>query len=312
MTIVISQFKEGKILLRTTQGLQDWYNILQAASYESKKRRKFWVTGQGAVEQWLLEKQENLLTTPAMKPDNDVNNNNLINNSSSNNINLNKNKAKESSTTTNINPPRGINRLSLVTDLLMGEVVSEFTSSRDPIQAGSRAPNPGVPRTQGGSRTHIEPVVVPKGGSRDPVVGPRIGVMRSNTRVPYRGEIDPSRGANYLDEPSERIRGAPEHEVSRGNFVRGEQDSGVDSGHSVNTSCDSQSENNSGEEDRVLRAADKLERVRVENMKKYDTPDLIKSSDSLIKRLDSFSISTQRLGVQGGRRGRILDCVTPV
>jgi len=59
--------------------------------------------------------------------------------------------------------------------------------------------------------------------------------MRSNTRVPYRGEIDPSRGANYLDEPSERIRGAPEHEVSRGNFVRGEQDSGVDSGHSVNT-----------------------------------------------------------------------------
>ena len=209
---------------------------------------------------------ENLLTTPATKPDNDVNNNNLINNSSSNsnNINLNKNKAKESSTTSNINPPRGINRLSrkfifyiqivfslifkftsqnhlnyffflVVTDLLMGEVVSEFTSSRAPIQAGSRAPNPGVPRTQGGSRTHIEPVVVPKGGSRDPAVGPRIGVMRSNTRVPYRGEIDPSRGANYLDEPSERIRGAPEHEVSRGNFVRSEQDSGVDSGHSVNT-----------------------------------------------------------------------------
>lgn len=217
---------------------------------------------------------ENLLTTPAPKPDIDVNNNNNSSNnnsssSNSNNINLNKNKAKESSNTSNINPPRGINRLSrkfiflqillsycllslpnnraktlkkiflifflVVTDLLMGEVVSEFTSSRAHIQAGSRAPNPGVPRTQGGSRAHIEPVVVPKGGSREPAVGPRIGVMRSNTRVPYRGEIDPSRGANYLDEPPERVRGAPEQEVSRGNFVRGEQDSGVDSGHSVNT-----------------------------------------------------------------------------
>ena len=60
---------------------------------------------------------ENLLTTPAPKPDIDVNNNNNSSNnnsssSNSNNINLNKNKAKESSNTSNINPPRGINRLS--------------------------------------------------------------------------------------------------------------------------------------------------------------------------------------------------------
>ena len=29
LTITISQLREGKIFLRTTQGLQDWYNVIQ-------------------------------------------------------------------------------------------------------------------------------------------------------------------------------------------------------------------------------------------------------------------------------------------
>jgi hypothetical protein len=31
LTITISQLREGKIFLRTTQGLQDWYNVIQAS-----------------------------------------------------------------------------------------------------------------------------------------------------------------------------------------------------------------------------------------------------------------------------------------
>jgi hypothetical protein len=31
LTITISQLREGRIYLRTTQGLQDWYNLIQAS-----------------------------------------------------------------------------------------------------------------------------------------------------------------------------------------------------------------------------------------------------------------------------------------
>ena len=31
LTITISQLREGKIFLRTTQGLQDWYNVIQVS-----------------------------------------------------------------------------------------------------------------------------------------------------------------------------------------------------------------------------------------------------------------------------------------
>ncbi len=49
-----------KLTLNSNKALL--YNM-QAGMYESKKRRKFWVTGQqqqGALEHWLLERQHRL------------------------------------------------------------------------------------------------------------------------------------------------------------------------------------------------------------------------------------------------------------
>ena len=65
LTIVLSTVREGKILLRKTEGLRDWFNVLKECTISSKERRstmqttrEFWskkqFTDADSIQQWLL------------------------------------------------------------------------------------------------------------------------------------------------------------------------------------------------------------------------------------------------------------------
>jgi len=108
LTIVISQRSEGRVYLRLQEGIRDWFYHIQSTVYESKKRRKFWVKGP---------------TYPSHT------NNRLARlYGSDNNIaeeDIGAADDEEEASDNNNNVPRGINRLSLVSDLLMNEARSE-------------------------------------------------------------------------------------------------------------------------------------------------------------------------------------------
>lgn len=148
----------------------------------------------------------------------------------------------------------------VVSDLLMGEVVSELTNNnfraqhrqdqdqglsrahhrQDQDQGLSRAPTrrdpepAGVTRSQ--TRREVDPGVSRARQRAEGDQGP--GGPR---RPPYRGEIDPSRAGNFTsdplqcDEDSFRGSGDPRGVSSppaRGFYRGGEPDSGLESGHS--------------------------------------------------------------------------------
>jgi len=108
LTICINQKSDGRMYLRLQEGIRDWFYHLQSSVYESKRRRKFWVKGPtltGLSNNRLARlygSDNNITEEDVGAGDDDAdrgdNNNNL---------------------------PRGINRLSLVSDLLMNEARSE-------------------------------------------------------------------------------------------------------------------------------------------------------------------------------------------
>lgn len=108
LTICISQKTDGRVYLRLQEGIRDWFYHIQTTVYESKRRRKFWVKGPSYAG---------------------LTNNRLArlygsdNNIAEEDIGAADDEEEESDNNNNV--PRGINRLSLVSDLLMNEARSE-------------------------------------------------------------------------------------------------------------------------------------------------------------------------------------------
>jgi len=133
LTVSLTHSKDGKLYLRRHEGIKDWFNMIQASVYESKRRRKFWVGGnpcqdQPSVEQWLLGRQpggqgaggRTPAGTPYLRsrePQQQQQEN------SQDTINVSRGDGKDSN-------PKGINRLSLVTDLLMNETISDLALAK--------------------------------------------------------------------------------------------------------------------------------------------------------------------------------------
>jgi len=107
LTICISQLRDGRLYLRKHDGVRDWFNTIQCTVYESKRRKKFWVKGQtsGLSSQQFSNiydsghaiAEEDIGAADDEEEDSDCNN----------------------------NLPKGINRLSLVSDLLMSEALTD-------------------------------------------------------------------------------------------------------------------------------------------------------------------------------------------
>jgi len=149
LTVSLTHSKDGKLYLRRHEGIKDWFNMIQASVYESKRRRKFWVGGnpcqdQPSVEQWLLGRQpggqgaggRTPAGTPYLRsrePQQQQQEN------SQDTINVSRGDGKDSN-------PKGINRLSrefqylpiphfpsnlpVVTDLLMNETISDLALAK--------------------------------------------------------------------------------------------------------------------------------------------------------------------------------------
>merc|ERR1719317_1386284 len=105
LTICISQLRDGRIYLRKQEGIRDWFNTIQCAVYESKRRKKFWVKG----------------TTAGIQ------NNNFPLYDCSHAID------EEEDSDSNDNLPKGINRLSLVSDLLMNESLTNKKQKQESL-----------------------------------------------------------------------------------------------------------------------------------------------------------------------------------
>lgn len=107
LTICISQLRDGRLYLRKHEGIRDWFNIIQCTVYESKRRKKFWVKGQSSA---LPNPQ-----FPAMYDSNHT--------IAEEDIGAADDEDEDSDTNNNV--PKGINRLSLVSDLLMNEALTD-------------------------------------------------------------------------------------------------------------------------------------------------------------------------------------------
>lgn len=110
LTICVSQLRDGRLYLRRHEGIRDWFSSLQCSVYESKRRRKFWVKGQSGLPY-------SGLAGPAKVPGDTI---------AEEDGGAADDEDEESDQNNNsANLPRGINRLSLVTDLLMSEALAD-------------------------------------------------------------------------------------------------------------------------------------------------------------------------------------------
>jgi len=113
LTICVSQLRDGRLYLRRHEGIRDWFSTLQCTVYESKRRRKFWVRGQGGLPYATVpggggpskNSGDAIVEEDGGAADDEDEESDQNNNSAA--------------------LPRGINRLSLVTDLLMNEALSD-------------------------------------------------------------------------------------------------------------------------------------------------------------------------------------------
>merc|ERR550517_242268 len=113
LTICVSQLRDGRLYLRRHEGIRDWFSSLQCTVYESKRRRKFWVRGQAGIPYATIpggggpskNAGDAIVEEDGGAADDEDEESDQNNNSAA--------------------LPRGINRLSLVTDLLMNEALSD-------------------------------------------------------------------------------------------------------------------------------------------------------------------------------------------
>jgi len=127
LTIALTNSKEGRILLRRHEGIREWFNTLKSKVLESKAKQVHFQqdlkSSNLTVEAWLLARKSlagsgpTPRATPYMAHQNRVRPGEEFNN--------NNNNEQEDS-----NTPRGINRLSMVADLLQNESVTSLVQKR--------------------------------------------------------------------------------------------------------------------------------------------------------------------------------------
>merc|ERR1712038_168368 len=130
LTISLTNSKEGRILLRRHEGIREWFNTLKSKVLESKARQVHFQqdlkSSNLTVEAWLLARKSlagsgpTPRATPYMAHQTRVRSGEEYNNNNNNN-----NNEQEDS-----NAPRGINRLSMVADLLQNESVTSLVQKR--------------------------------------------------------------------------------------------------------------------------------------------------------------------------------------
>jgi len=129
----LSTVREGRIYLRRAEGLRDWYNVIKFCVDECKSRKSSWYTS--------TFKRRTKNVTSDVSSDDDHEEDNDDNSEHA--------KQVEHPATANINKPKGINRLSLVSDLLMSEAISYYTRNKEEksedsgIESGNSLENTG-------------------------------------------------------------------------------------------------------------------------------------------------------------------------
>jgi len=102
LTICISQLRDGRIYLRKHEGIRDWFNTIQCTVYDSKRRKKFWAKGQNQHFPNIYDSSHAIAEEDIGAADDE-----------------------DEDSDSNNNLPKGINRLSLVSDLLMNEALTD-------------------------------------------------------------------------------------------------------------------------------------------------------------------------------------------
>jgi len=113
LTICISQLRDGRLYLRKHEDVRDWFNTIQCTAYESKRRRKFWVKGQNIGLS--SKKFSDIYDSSHAIAEEDIGA---------------ADDEDEDSDNINNNVPKGINRLSLVSDLLMSESMTDLKPNK--------------------------------------------------------------------------------------------------------------------------------------------------------------------------------------
>jgi len=130
----LSTVREGRIYLRRAEGLRDWYNVIKFCVDECKSRKSSWYksTFKGMTKKNVTS---DVSSDDDHEEDNDDNSEHA--------------KQVEHPAAANINKPKGINRLSLVSDLLMSEAISYYTRNKEEksedsgIESGNSLENTG-------------------------------------------------------------------------------------------------------------------------------------------------------------------------
>jgi len=112
LTVCLCILKEGRIYLRSTQGIRDWFQAIQSTMQECKRRRRLWIRQPNFTNPWDQQTRDEDWREDKKKKKKEEN--------------------KVSSSGQLI--PKGINRLSLVSDLLMSEAITSITSRKEVVE----------------------------------------------------------------------------------------------------------------------------------------------------------------------------------
>jgi len=133
LTISLNHVKDGRVFLRRHEGIKEWYNMIKANVFESKKRRhKFDLDhNNSSVEAWLLARQNiagSSVSTPYISKHATV----IAGKTSDDNLDDSEDILRhEHDEKVHGNNTRGIHRLSLVADLIQNESVTTIAHMKN-------------------------------------------------------------------------------------------------------------------------------------------------------------------------------------
>jgi len=135
LTISLSHVKDGKVFLRRHEGIKEWYSMIKANALESKANRIQHDLSHNNlnVEAWLLARQT-MAGTGNPKPKQNVSIQGKVDSSDGITYDID-DKTRHDMKNIPVNPPKGINRLSMVADLLQSETVAALAHKNSDKQA---------------------------------------------------------------------------------------------------------------------------------------------------------------------------------
>merc|ERR1719483_1695029 len=135
LTISLSHVKDGRVFLRRHEGMNEWYSMIKANALESKANRIQHDLSHNNlnVEAWLLARQT-MAGTGNPKPKQNVSIQGKVDSSDGITYDID-DKTRHDMKNIPVNPPKGINRLSMVADLLQSETVAALAHKNSDKQA---------------------------------------------------------------------------------------------------------------------------------------------------------------------------------